>query len=224
VGVAEKKQELVPEALAFIYAFIELGEPHEYEVHVIILHFGKILVAKAEVLDYVFVVFAEIKIVVQEVQRIDVWEVEIPVLALLGTACDGHAKVVYNPLDEMLLPPDLHLNYEPVANRVLAPYVKNGIPAGFGLASDVWILDNDLRYWVGEFSFKERIEQGDKKVFIAFGCECFLEREIQRELGEFAFRRGCSVLPHTILDGKKGANFQKVRNFATFVTKNVTFF
>jgi hypothetical protein len=140
-------------------------------------------------LHYFIVAFPEVKVEVDEIQRINPREIEVPALAFRGAICHGHAQVEQGSFDEVSLLRHLHFNYETIPFGILAVYVEDGISVILGFALDIRVVDAYCFYRVRKLFFEESVEQGDKQVAVFFACECFFESQVERELGIATLRR-----------------------------------
>jgi hypothetical protein len=140
-------------------------------------------------LHYFIVAFPEVKVEIDEIQRINSRKVEIPVLAFRGAVRHSHAQVEQGSFDEVSLLRHLHLNNELIPLGILAVNVEDCIPAVFGFALDIRISNAYCLYWVRKLLFKESVEQSDKQIAVSFACESLFKSPVERELGVATLRR-----------------------------------
>jgi hypothetical protein len=189
VHVAKSEKELVLQALAFFYNLFEHGKSHINKAYVSVSYFRISFIGKGKILHYLIVAFPKVKIKVDEAQRINSREVEVPILAFWCAVCYSHAQIEKRSFDEIGLFSHLHFNNELIPFGILAIYVEDGVPATLGFALYIRVFDVYCLYWVRKLSFEESVEQSNKQVAVSFACERSFESPIERELSVATLRR-----------------------------------
>jgi hypothetical protein len=149
-------------------------------------------VGKGNVLNNLIAVFPEIRVKVEETERVNNGNVIVirdflPLAfhpAFLGKVGYRYAKVEEASFDKVLLFLHLHFNDEPCPTGILALYVKHGTPVSPCFASLDGVYYFDILYGFFENSLEESVEEEQKEFLALLVGEGFFESEVQSERSE----------------------------------------
>jgi hypothetical protein len=192
MGILEYEKHPVKVAPAFLLSLIKFGKTDKSHIYIVIANLRMKHIVERNILDNLIAVFPEIRVKVEETERMDYRNVVVvrdflpPALhfPFLGKVGYRHAEVEEAPLDKVLLILYLHFNNEPCPTGILALYVKHGTPVSPCFANLDGVYYFDILYWFFENSLEESVEEEQKEFRASLVGEGFFESEVQSKRSE----------------------------------------